>query len=68
MIQEVFLALLQHLQRGKSRADLRGWMFRVAHNLALKQRSRARRSLEVLKDEAAEESAMIRPRVPKHRC
>jgi len=36
--QEVFLALFRHLQLGKSRQNLRGWIFRVAHNLALKQR------------------------------
>jgi RNA polymerase sigma-70 factor (ECF subfamily) len=38
IIQEVFLALFRHLQLGKSRRSLRGWIFRVAHNLALKQR------------------------------
>jgi RNA polymerase sigma-70 factor (ECF subfamily) len=38
VVQEVFLALFQHLRRGKSRRNLRGWVFRVAHNLALKQR------------------------------
>jgi RNA polymerase sigma-70 factor (ECF subfamily) len=37
IIQEVFLALFRHLQLGKSRRNLRGWLFRVAHNLALKQ-------------------------------
>jgi RNA polymerase sigma-70 factor, ECF subfamily len=37
--QEVFLSLFRHLQLGKSRKNLRGWIFRVAHNLALKQRS-----------------------------
>jgi RNA polymerase sigma-70 factor, ECF subfamily len=36
--QEVFLALFQHLRIGKSRHNLRAWIFRVAHNLALKQR------------------------------
>jgi RNA polymerase sigma-70 factor (ECF subfamily) len=36
--QDVFLALFRHLQLGKSRRNLRGWIFRVAHNLALKQR------------------------------
>ena len=36
--QEVFLALFQHLREGKSRHNLRAWIFRVAHNLALKQR------------------------------
>jgi RNA polymerase sigma-70 factor (ECF subfamily) len=40
VIQEVFLALFQHLNRGKSRDNLRGWLFRVAHNLALKRRCR----------------------------
>jgi RNA polymerase sigma-70 factor (ECF subfamily) len=38
VIQEVFLALYQHLRRGKSRHNLRGWIFRVAHNLGLKRR------------------------------
>jgi RNA polymerase sigma-70 factor (ECF subfamily) len=38
VIQEVFLSLFKHLLRGKSRQNLRGWVFRVAHNLALKQR------------------------------
>jgi RNA polymerase sigma-70 factor (ECF subfamily) len=38
IVQEVFLSLFRHLQAGKSRRNLRGWVFRVAHNLALKQR------------------------------
>jgi RNA polymerase sigma-70 factor (ECF subfamily) len=38
VIQEVFLSLFQHLRRGKSRQNLRGWVFRVAHNQALKLR------------------------------
>jgi RNA polymerase sigma-70 factor, ECF subfamily len=38
VIQEVFLSLFRHLQLGRSRQNLRGWIFRVAHNLALKQR------------------------------
>jgi RNA polymerase sigma-70 factor (ECF subfamily) len=45
VIQEVFLSLFQHLHRGKSRENLRGWLFRVAHNLALKSRYRTRREL-----------------------
>lgn len=36
--QEVFLSLFRHLQLGRSKKNLRGWIFRVAHNLALKQR------------------------------
>lgn len=35
--QEVFLALFQHLRLGKSRQNMRGWLFSVAHNLALKR-------------------------------
>ena len=37
--QEVFLALFQHLSRGKPRHNLAGWIFSVAHNLALKRRN-----------------------------
>jgi RNA polymerase sigma-70 factor (ECF subfamily) len=43
IVQEVFLSLFQHLRRGKSRANLHGWLFRVAHNLALKNRLKAQR-------------------------
>jgi RNA polymerase sigma-70 factor, ECF subfamily len=46
VIQEVFLALFQHLRRGRSRQNLRGWVFRVAHNLGLKRRlARAREAV-----------------------
>jgi RNA polymerase sigma-70 factor, ECF subfamily len=37
--QEVFLALFLHLQSDKSRKNLRGWLFRVAHNQALRKRT-----------------------------
>jgi len=37
IIQETFLALFQHMQQGRSRHNLRGWLFRVAHNLTLKR-------------------------------
>jgi RNA polymerase sigma-70 factor (ECF subfamily) len=43
IVQEVFLALFQHLGSDKSRTNIQGWIFRVAHNLALKSLSRARR-------------------------
>lgn len=38
IVQEVFLALFRHLQMGRPRHNLRGWIFRVAHNLTLKRR------------------------------
>lgn len=39
IVQETFLALFRHVQQGKSRENLRGWVFRVAHNLSLKRRT-----------------------------
>lgn len=47
VIQETFLALFQHLRSGKPRDNLRGWLFRVAHNLGLKRRGRTRRDCQV---------------------
>lgn len=41
IVQEVFLSLFLHLRRGRSRANLRGWVFRAAHNLALRRRMQA---------------------------
>jgi RNA polymerase sigma-70 factor (ECF subfamily) len=46
VIQEVFLALFRHLQLGRSGKNLRGWLFRVTRNLALKQRLANRTSLQ----------------------
>jgi RNA polymerase sigma-70 factor (ECF subfamily) len=46
VVQEVFLSLFRHLQLEKSRANLRGWIFRVAHNLALKQRIANRKTYD----------------------
>ena len=45
VVQEVFLSLFEHLREGKSRANLRGWIFRVGHNLALKRRYDAGRQV-----------------------
>ena len=38
VVQESFLALFRHLQLRRSEKNLRAWIFRVTHNLALKQR------------------------------
>jgi RNA polymerase sigma-70 factor (ECF subfamily) len=46
VIQEVFLALFQYLQSGKSHQNVRGWLFRAAHNLALKKHLRSRKDVE----------------------
>ena len=46
VIQEVFLALFQSLRSGKSHQNVRGWLFRAAHNLALKKLLRSRKNIE----------------------
>ena len=63
IIQESFLLLFQHLRQGKSRENLRGWVFRVARNLGLKHREaeqwRMRRVVEFdesLPEQAADQS------------
>jgi RNA polymerase sigma-70 factor (ECF subfamily) len=52
IVQEVFLSLFRHLRLGRSRRNLRGWIFRVAHNLTLKRRYANRRQSELLDDDA----------------
>ncbi len=37
IVQEAFVHLCLHLRRGRDRRNLRGWLFRVAHHLALKR-------------------------------
>src|SRR6516164_3656418 len=53
VVQEVFLALFQHLQQGRSRRNLRAWLFRVAHNQALKRRGQEQSGAQQLGDEEA---------------
>ena len=40
VLQDVFLSLFRHLRLGRPRSNLKGWLFQVAHNLALKQRQK----------------------------
>lgn len=54
IVQEVFLALFQHLRNGKSRSNLPAWTFAVAHNLALKNRVRTQRQPAALPDTFAD--------------
>jgi RNA polymerase sigma-70 factor (ECF subfamily) len=58
VLQEVFLSLFQHLDQGKSSDNLRGWLFRVAHNLALKSRYRIRQDFDSRADTGAAEFAV----------
>jgi len=59
--QEAFLALFQHLRLGKSRQNLRGWLFSVAHNLALKRRRRNRRSRDGTDSERPDAESQFDP-------
>lgn len=47
IIQEAFLALVKHIQQGRSRRNLRGWLFRVTHNQSLKRLSGNERRYDV---------------------
>jgi RNA polymerase sigma-70 factor (ECF subfamily) len=58
VLQETFLSLFQHLRRGKSRENLRGWLFRVAHNLSLKRSCQARRDLRARLEAGIEDIAL----------
>jgi RNA polymerase sigma-70 factor (ECF subfamily) len=61
IVQEVFLALFQHLRRGRPRHNLRAWVFQVAHNLALKQRNAVRKNQQKLAepDEVSAENFFV---------
>ena len=59
IVQETFLALFEHLKRGRARDNLQGWLFKVTHNLALKKR--AKRGREVADGLAVEEAESLDP-------
>lgn len=40
VVQDVFLALFRHLSLGRPTTNLKGWLFQVGHNLALKHRQK----------------------------
>jgi RNA polymerase sigma-70 factor, ECF subfamily len=72
IIQEVFLALYRHLAANKPRQHLQGWLFRVAHNLALKRREHLRRSrevvseMEIMEDHAADPNPTPEEQMVQH--
>jgi RNA polymerase sigma-70 factor (ECF subfamily) len=61
VIQEVFLALFRYLRNGNSCQNVRGWLFRVAHNLALKKHQRSRSQIEKTGSLIAVEEMVIDP-------
>ena len=68
LAQEVFLSLFEHLRRGKSRANLQGWIFRVAHNSALKCRLQARRHSDLFAYEPVSSMAATDPAPGPEEC
>jgi RNA polymerase sigma-70 factor (ECF subfamily) len=58
ILQDTFLKLFEHLKSGRQDDNIRGWLFRVAHNLALRE-LRGRRYEGV-----AEASVCDRPPAP----
>jgi len=53
IVQEVFVALFRHLRAAKSRSNLPGWIFTVAHNMALKFHSSGKRRSQYFEDAPA---------------
>lgn len=58
VLQDVFLSLYRHLDGGKPIDNVRGWLFRVAHNLAIRRRLRTRRDAAVWLDTSNESRAV----------
>jgi RNA polymerase sigma-70 factor (ECF subfamily) len=65
VIQEVFLALFQHLRHGRPRENLRGWVFRVAHNLAMKKHHAIHQDVPAYPDESLLKQHMDRDPNPE---
>jgi len=65
VVQDVFLALYQHLRSGKPRTSIRAWVFRVAHNLSLKRRQAGlRMQVDPISAEAGRECIQIADPAP----
>ena len=52
VLQDAFLSLFGYLSRGKSIDNVRSWLYRVAHNMAIRRRQKNRRDGEVQLDAA----------------
>jgi len=69
IVQETFLALFQHLRKGRGRDNLRGWLMQVGYRLALKHRRReSRRSRWQLPWEPAAERVRDPAATPEDAC
>lgn len=67
VVQDVFVSLQRHLASGGSQENIRGWLFRVAHNAARNRQRRYDRSfaapleegLDLALDQASPEHAVL---------
>ena len=65
-VQEAFLRLHQHLQSGGERTNLRAWLYRVVHNLAVSEMQSARnRWTETLEEAGAASQVVDRRHSPE---
>jgi RNA polymerase sigma-70 factor, ECF subfamily len=71
VIQDAFLSLHRHVTAGGSQANIRGWLFRVAHNRARNHQKRYDRrfgdSLEAGMDRALDEATPERAMLEKEK-
>jgi RNA polymerase sigma-70 factor (ECF subfamily) len=58
VVQEVFLALIEHIESFEGRASLGTWLYRVAYNEAVGRLRRSQVHFELELDEADKETAM----------
>jgi len=58
-VQEAFLRLHQHLQSGGERTNLRAWLYRVVHNLAVSEMQSARNRWTEAIEEAGAASQIV---------
>jgi len=54
IIQETFIRLYRHLNAGGREDNLRGWVFRVAHNMSINEIKRRKRFVSIVPEESSE--------------
>ena len=62
IVQETFLRLYRHVHGGGREDNLRGWVFRVAHNLSINEFKSRKRFVSSAPEDLAELNAVADPR------
>ncbi len=62
MVQETFLRLYRHVHAGGREDNLRGWVFRVAHNISINEFKSRKRFVSIAPEDLAELDAVADPR------